>query len=1423
MASSIPQQLGSFFSRFAARYAPAIITMLVLAAGFYFYFHVVVSGNEADLKERNFRGLNRMAMNIAGKVTDYADRNAANFLSGINSPHRADRKAGYDLEDTILSGLPDTLRFFVRYFDGWNLMFKPKVLSGVSKDSAAHPTAYAAAQKFVSTLLRRDLFTHYLLAAGDTILFDELNISYQKISTYLPGDFAKDSLHKQQIRAGEIREVNIGGKEYKLFLLSFIVDGKTEFKIGGYMPLENYISEQRYIPTYAFLWLLIGIVIVLLMFPLLKVFLMQRSEQMLVQNAITPFASLHVIGAIVVLVAINSYVHFNLVLLPASSDLKTLATNTESIFLNELDAALAEMDHAKAAVKKDTLLLTDRILSLQNRKNSTRHLQNDTATKTDSLPGYKHGEVYPYFKHLVWTDTSGQQQHRWTTNSYLSKRINISQRDYFKAVESGNLWLRNGTPYFFTVISSWVGNEKLAVIARPFFKEDSILTAKGLKMQSLSGLFRSMHSALMPEGYGFCLITETGNVIFHSDDNRSLNENLVEECTDKETLQTLLKTRSSGYTECRYAGSSKRFYVKAIPAMPYSVVAFRDLRIMWSEGLDVISACSILCLMNLGIILFAILIIQASGYKRSLLQSQFILVGWLRPNKKRKQAYFSVTIFFMYSMILQALFFLIYEGTDTLWLVGVSFSYSYILLANTYWQYAVLYEDDEDKREQSKAPVRFLAVFYFFTAALFMLNLKTGQGLYFVSQVLILVIPVVFAKLNFSDFVSRNHFIQQKSFRWWYGVSFLAFIAATSITPLINFYLLSFKEERLLTLKQNQLDFANKFLQVPKDTLSRHTDSLRFSYNAPFHFQNFSDKITGRAQMPLYRDTSENSFEFLYKKIKPSFSAHSREIEFLIRRKDTAARDFYWQYNPASRGLTLFYTTPKTQTYFSTPGIAVKSNLKSEFEDTQKAIKDDWISLLLLVGALILFLWGFIHLLNRLIDKIFFKGYDYSSHYSESDLPFINSLPQEENIFINGAVNSGKSKMLTDFISANKKDFYEIDLAALSAQDPVDGLGAKSDEDLKRIFPESDRIIIVRHFELFMNDLVSTQKKLVLLESLLRLKRQVVILSARSFDSMIIKTPEGATIAVDYTDRWSSVMNQFYNLYHRWKKPQKDDTVSLKMQTYDALLQRGLQNVQSAPKTRKSIPLHLAGKLITGIRLCLNKGRASYKEPDADKIIRYTELQLSDFLMKIDQECSHSDFLWDLRPTVLTYIKKNVKEFMNFDFQTGRPVHQRKIMARHFTLLFEKICLKIQSLSANYYLALWQSLNRDEQRTLYDIALDEMVNPANRDIASRLVDLGLVKRVPDIACYEVMNVSFRNFIFTQLDGKEVSILQADANGKGSWNSFQLPVLLVVIAIGVFLFTSQKDAFTNMITYLGAAATGIAALLRVLAIIPSSKS
>jgi hypothetical protein len=230
----------------------------------------------------------------------------------------------------------------------------------------------------------------------------------------------------------------------------------------------------------------------------------------------------------------------------------------------------------------------------------------------------------------------------------------------------------------------------------------------------------------------------------------------------------------------------------------------------------------------------------------------------------------------------------------------------------------------------------------------------------------------------------------------------------------------------------------------------------------------------------------------------------------------------------------------------------------------------------------------------------------------------------------------------------------------------------------------------------------------------------------------------------------------------------------------------------------------------------------------------YLDMQITQFFRRLDDECGHSDFLRGLRTPILTYIrdegnkdkntffsgKKNT--FFRFDFQSPNESHMMKIIKRHFNDMYENACLQIQSLANNYYMATWQSLSRNEQRTLYDIAVDQMVNPANRDIAIRLGGLGLIKRLETVAGFEIMSKSFRNFIFTQLDKKDVNSLKEEAAEKGSWNNFQLPVLIVIIALAIFLFTTQKDAFTNLVAYLGAALGGIGALLKLLGVMPSSK-
>lgn len=1409
-----------------------------------------------------------MALNLAGKVNDYAEKNAGNFLNALSenkkSPANQKKiKDDYDLEDTILRKNADTLQpvtldtlqpFTVKFFNGWKLLFKGK----------ADTAAFASVEKFAEPLLRRDLFENYLLAYGDTILFDELNISHKNLSEFLSTDVVTDSAKKVKAKSGEITEVTIGGEHYKFFFVSFITEGKEKFTLGGYMPLENYVSEQRYIPPHALLWLLIGIVLVVTMFPLLKVFLMHRSEQLLISNAITSLASLHVIGGMLVLIAINAYVYFNMVMSSANHNLLQLADSTQATFINELDASLTEMDNIDSVLK--TRRLRDSLIPLQNVRIEIKKDSAKPDTSINNSESYKIGSSYPYFKKLAWMDATGQQKFRWSTSSYIPEKVDASERDYYQTVKSGNLWLRNGRPYYLTGISSWVSKKKSAVVSRPFsIKNPSDTNRKGLIIVSLSSPFRSMFNARFPEDYGFCIVKENGDVIFHLDETRSLNENLIEECNDNESLRSLLRTRSTGYISSRYSGTTQRFYIKSIAGTPYSVVTYRDMKTIWSEEVDVISACSILCLMNLAVILFAILIIQVSGYRRSLLQRQSLLFTWLRPNKELKNAYRSVSLFYWISMILQVLFFIFYDQKDQLCLVGIAFSYSFILLSYAYYQFAVFNNSDAGQKQQNKKPIYILTAFYVFTAIVFTINLASGKWMFIASQVCLLVIAWLFTRSHFL----KNALLNHKNFHWWYVLSVFSFMAATAITPLVIFYFLSFNEERLLSLKRNQLEFANHFRQEPKDTLSATPNRLKLSYSAPFYFQNFADSITKlKASDTLIAD-NRNGFEILYKQIKPSFSSRSKETEFLIKTKDSSSGDFNWLYDSDSGRLELRYQIPKTRTYFDSVGIAIYSTLSNVLQDTGNSIKNDWLAFLLLIGALLLFLWGFNFLLNSLIQKIFFDGYDHSSHHVESLLPLLETLPDDENIFVNGPVNSGKHQLMAAYLSKKNIVVHDVDLVSLTCGTPENIVGIIKNNGANKTYSGKKSVVLLRHFETGIADLAMTEKKLLLLEELLQQKKQIIVLSSRSFDAMNkIEIKKNDAAGKDFTDRWSNVMNQFYNLYHHWERPKDTENLlknapkaelteaerikaeQIKAERIKAeLIKAELIEAGNNKLTKFFIPAKASKqkqKIVALMQAYFKKRAEVFQtqiklvkaklaklfntETDPEEkqtkevlIQKYFKKQVEDFLKRIDDECGHSDFLWSLHPALLNYLNEHKKDFLNFDFQNKKIAHMRKVINRHLDTIFERMCLKVQSLAANYYLGIWQAMSRDEQRTLYDIAMDDMVNPRNRNIASRLAVLGLVKPEQDIACYQVMNTSFRNFIFTQLDKKQIRTLQADADEKGSWNSFQLPVIIVVAAISIFLFTTQKDAFTSLITYLGAAAGGIAALLKILGMMPSNKT
>jgi hypothetical protein len=79
----------------------------------------------------------------------------------------------------------------------------------------------------------------------------------------------------------------------------------------------------------------------------------------------------------------------------------------------------------------------------------------------------------------------------------------------------------------------------------------------------------------------------------------------------------------------------------------------------------------------------------------------------------------------------------------------------------------------------------------------------------------------------------------------------------------------------------------------------------------------------------------------------------------------------------------------------------------------------------------------------------------------------------------------------------------------------------------------------------------------------------------------------------------------------------------------------------------------------------------------------------------------------------------------------------------------------------------------------------------------------------------IFNSSFRNFILTTVDSKELAHLQMLHNKHSNWSSLQTPLLIVVLVVFVFLAIAQEGLYSRVIAIISSVAAGIPALLKIL--------
>ena len=191
----------------------------------------------------------------------------------------------------------------------------------------------------------------------------------------------------------------------------------------------------------------------------------------------------------------------------------------------------------------------------------------------------------------------------------------------------------------------------------------------------------------------------------------------------------------------------------------------------------------------------------------------------------------------------------------------------------------------------------------------------------------------------------------------------------------------------------------------------------------------------------------------------------------------------------------------------------------------------------------------------------------------------------------------------------------------------------------------------------------------------------------------------------------------------------------------------------------------------------------------------------------IMEETKYSRFLHRMQQVSLRFLDEEI---------SARPPEEETTGQVTDSLIF-----KLQLTSQYFYMDIWQSLTREEKFILYDLAEDGLVNSSDDFNLSMLICKGLIIKRDGVMM--LFNKSFRNFILTAIGEKEMNRIKQQVRDNGKWGNLKTPMNIAILAILVFLFASQHEAYSRVITYITAFGAAIPAVLKVFSMFGSSSN
>jgi len=631
---------------------------LVLVLGAYYFLYA--QKKTSYLVGRNLRLLATMGNMVGEAITSYGEfvKNQAEGkpLEEIRGLTKADHCPVDENEvEAVRKSMPNPL-FRLRGM-GLELAHidsdvKPGTASTPAKTSQEPSCYQPETVKFFSALLdSKGAFDGVLLAttSGEVIYrYQVSDLGVTDLSMLLAksgaGDSSKPEVEPEKAKASSFssaasyRNVEIGGREYKLFIEPISLPVGSRFAGGaretwllcGVVAADKFVYKSLAISSSLLLLILAPLVLSALAWPLIRLWLIGERQRIRVFDVLL-LGICSLFGVAILTLSLLDFYAYAELRSVSEEQLRGFASEMARQTSQEIELAYSQLVDLQQQVVGDTTYTAS-----QQVNEATPKEVKEKATKSS-----------PSWNRFALVDGEGAQMLRWSqgkgkstgAQGHRGKPRLVNDREYFKRVRDKDLWTLTGSDgrelgsFFLQSLRSRTSNQHEAVIAAPVLEALST-EERGYAVATLTIPMGSVIEPITPPGFEFAVIDDKGLVLFHTNPKRNAVENFFTETDDDQRVRSAVFARHGEELDIRYFGNDYMAVVQPVGKLPLTVVALRDaeqLQALNMEWVVTTVLFLLLCSSPFVVVLLATAITRP-GYR----------APWLWPDPQRAGDYMNL-------------------------------------------------------------------------------------------------------------------------------------------------------------------------------------------------------------------------------------------------------------------------------------------------------------------------------------------------------------------------------------------------------------------------------------------------------------------------------------------------------------------------------------------------------------------------------------------------------------------------------------------------------------------------------------------------------------------------------------------------------------------------------------------------------------